>query len=164
MILNPQGSEIKSQWIHEVRFYNSISKIHCANIKINIKNPFYRKIICLHILFACTLILLRIANSSDDYNPKVQAARRNIHFLDHVCSVSNKPFSKLFNYSMKRGSVDPSLLAKPLLQSNDNGILDVQQFLQKVLNAYSNLKNNAVNFCRLLATFFFTEVVTCDHH
>ncbi|ODN01494.1 Pickpocket protein 28 [Orchesella cincta] len=73
---------------------------------------------------------IRIANGPDD-DKEVQKARQDVYYLDHVCSVSNKPFSKMFNYSMKRGSVDPELLEKVHLKKEDEEVVDVRRFLRK---------------------------------
>ncbi|CAL8113040.1 unnamed protein product [Orchesella dallaii] len=73
---------------------------------------------------------IRIAKGADK-DEKVQKARQDVYYLDHVCSVSNKPFSKMFNYSMKRGTVDPELLTKVNLKKEDEEVVDVRRFLRK---------------------------------
>lgn len=74
----------------------------------------------------------RIASESDESSERVQQARQDVYYLDHVCSVSNKPFSKMFNYSMKRGAVSPELLKKVNLTNDDDNVADVKRFLRKV--------------------------------
>jgi hypothetical protein len=61
-------------------------------------------------------------------------ARRNVYYLDHVCSNSNKPFSKVFNYSSTQGTVDPAILqlVSDGLKPEDEGVEDVAEFLRKV--------------------------------
>lgn len=88
---------------------------------------------CLNIIVClCFPFLDRTASSTDDNDENVQKARHDAYYLDHVCSVSNKPFSNLFNYTIRRGSVDPSIVQKINLTKEEEDVEDVLQFLQRV--------------------------------
>ncbi|XP_035702813.1 pickpocket protein 28-like [Folsomia candida] len=71
---------------------------------------------------------IRLAQGPEDEEETIEA-RKNVYYLDHVCS-SSKSFSQKFNYSSKRGQVDPSLLARTRVEDGDDEQRDVARFLQ----------------------------------
>lgn len=67
-------------------------------------------------------------------DPQTVEAWKNVYYLDHVCSTSNKPFSATFNYTSTQGTVDPTILqlASNKITTGDKDVEDVAEFLQKV--------------------------------
>jgi len=62
-------------------------------------------------------------------------ARKNVYYLNHVCS-SSKSFSQKFNFSARRGNVDAEILKRIKLGDDDDEQRDVASFLQMVCNVY----------------------------
>lgn len=78
----------------------------------------------------CSCSVPRLAQGPEDDGGTIEA-RKNVYYLDHVCS-SSKSFSQKFNYSSKRGQVDPTLLARTRVEDGDDEQRDVATFLQIV--------------------------------
>jgi hypothetical protein len=71
------------------------------------------------------------AAQGEDTKWKTDQARKNLYYMDHVCSAS-KSFSQKFNYSMQRGAVDPTLLEQARIRDGDDEQSDVARFLRYV--------------------------------
>lgn len=79
------------------------------------------------------------AAQQNDSNPDTLEARKNVFYLDHVCS-STKSFSKRLNFSLNRGTVGESVLqmAQGGIKDGDDEQSDVASFLQKVRRSIYN--------------------------
>jgi len=64
-------------------------------------------------------------------------ARKNLYYMDHVCSAS-KSFSQKFNFSVGRGAVDPEILEKSKIPDGDDEQSDVARFL-RIVGYYTNV-------------------------
>lgn len=64
-------------------------------------------------------------------NPETLEARKNLFYVDHVCS-SSKSFSKRFNYSLSRGTIGSDILGMVQIRDGDDEQSDVASFLKRV--------------------------------
>ena len=81
--------------------------------------------------FPCVYRRLEAAEAASASDEDLRKAYEDVYLLQHICSGSSG-FSRVFNFSLHKGSVDAELLERNDHLMNKSASLNIEAFLQSV--------------------------------